>query len=267
MRNSILILLIIFSSCGKIEENSLLSDAESNSEFTLTKTSKSYTEKDSIWHIEKLKENYDSKKRLISSNDITFYFYNSKNKIAKTKYINRRGRVTTIIQENYIYNSKGNLVAVVRNGNSAGQDTLNHYKYDSNNNLTFEGNEYWQKKYKYSGKRLIEKQEIENGKVEKISNYEYYQNGKVKTEDWVFGDRNRMRTYFTYYPNGKLFSERDSSFKKTNVPNEFVEFKTEYYYLKNDSLSRKKELGRVFSEKEFKLRGYETYEYKKSNGL
>ncbi|MEY2922156.1 MAG: hypothetical protein RL108_778, partial [Bacteroidota bacterium] len=71
----------------------------------------------------------------------------------------------------------------------------------------------------------------------------------------------------TYYPNGKLFSERDSSFKKTNVPNEFVEFKTEYYYLKNDSLSRKKELGRVFSEKEFKLRGYETYDYKKSNGL
>lgn len=267
MRTSILILLIIFSSCGKIDENSLLSEAESNSKFTLTKTSKNYTDKDSLWHTEKLERDYDSKNRVISANDISFYFYNPNNKIAKTKYINRRARATSIIQEDYIYDSRGNLVAVVRNDNSAGQDTLKHYKYDLSNNLIYEGNEYWQKKYKYSGNRLIEKLEIENGKVGKISKYEYYQDGKVKTEDWLFGDRNKMRTYFTYYSNGKLFSERDSSFKKTNIPNEFVEFKTEYYYLKNDSLCRKKHLGRVFSEKEFKLRGYETYQYKKRNGL
>lgn len=267
MRTSILFILIIFTSCGKLEENSLLSDAESNSKFTLIKTSKSYTDKDSLWLTEKWKINYDSQNRIISSNDVSFYFYNSKNKIIKTKNIYRRGRVTNIIQEDYLYDSRGNLVAVVRNDNSAGQDTLKHCKYDLSNNLIFEGNEYWQRKYKYSANRLIEKQELENGKVQKISNYEYFQNGKVKTEDWVFGDRNKMRTYFTYYSNGKLFSERDSSFKKTNVPNECVEFKTEYYYLKNDSLSRKKHFDRVFSEKEFKLRGYETYEYKKRNGL
>lgn len=263
MRTSILILLIIFSSCGKIEENSLLSDAESNSKFTITKISKSYTDKDSLWRTEKLKRAYDSENRIISSNDISFYFYNSENKITQTKNIYRRGRTTTIIQDNYLYDYRGNLIAIVRNGNSAGQDTLQHYKYDLKNNLILEGNDYKQKKYKYLANRLIEKQEIENGKVQKISNYEYYQNGKVKTEDWVFGDRNKMRTYFTYYPDGKLFSERDSSFIKTNVPNEFVEFKTEYYYLKNDSLRKKKHLGRVFSEKEFKVRSYETYEYVK----
>lgn len=263
MRNSILILLAIFSSCGKIEENSLLSDAESNSKFTLTKITKSYTEKDSLWHTEKLKRRYDSENRVISSNDISFYFYNSENKIIKTKNVYRRGRITNILQDNYLYDSKGNLIAIVRNGNSSGQDTLQYFKYDSKNNLIFEGNEYRQKKYGYSANHLIEKQEIENGKVEKISKYKYYQNGKVKMEDWVFGETNKMRTYFTYYSDGKLFSERDSSFKKTNVPNEFVEFKTEYYYLKNDSLCRKKHLGRVFSEKEFKLRGYETFKYEK----
>ena len=127
MRTSILILLIIFSSCGKIEENSLLSDAESNSKFTITKISKSYTDKDSLWRTEKLKRAYDSENRIISSNDISFYFYNSENKITKTKNIYRRGRTTNIIQDNYLYDSRGNLIAIVRNGNSAGQDTLQRY--------------------------------------------------------------------------------------------------------------------------------------------
>lgn len=263
MRKSVFFILIILSSCGKLEEYSLLSETESNSKFNLTKITKKFTDKDSLWHTKHLIRNYDSKDRMISSNNISFYFYNAENKITKIKNVYRRGRTTNIIEDKYVYNSRGNLIAIVRNDNSAGQDTLAFYKYDAKNNLIYEGNEYRQKKYKYSANLLIEKQEIEDGKIQKISNYVYNQNGKVKTEDWVFGDNNKMRTYFTYYPNGKLFSERDSSFKKTNIPNEFVEFKTEYYYLKNDSLSRKKHLGRVFSEKEFELRGYETYQYEK----
>jgi hypothetical protein len=72
-----------------------------------------------------------------------------------------------------------------------------------------------------------------------------------------------MKTYYKYYSNNKLFSERDSSYSKVTNPNQFIEFLTEYYYDKNDSIIEIRDLGRVACEREFKIRGKRKFSYVK----
>ena len=72
-----------------------------------------------------------------------------------------------------------------------------------------------------------------------------------------------MRTYHKYNSNNKLFSERDSSYSKVTNPNQFIEFLTEYYYDKNDSIIEIRKLGRIYSEKNFKIRGKTKFRYLK----
>ena len=257
-----LILSILFTSCDKYEEQKLLSATNENSKYVVVEIHKRYTDKDSIWQNTTTTRNYDSQNRLISINHNSFHFYNSKNQINKIKYLYNRGgeSFTRIINEDYIYDKKGNLVAVINYHNANG-DTIKRYSYDSQNNLVFEGNSTISSEFKYYNGKLIEKKEIENGEVWKISTYKYDSLGRKEIEDWIFSDERKMRTYFRYNSKGKLISERDSSFEKTSTPNEYVEFKTEYYYSENDSISQIKHLGRIFSEKEFKIRGRETFQY------
>ncbi len=72
-----------------------------------------------------------------------------------------------------------------------------------------------------------------------------------------------MKTYYKYNSNNKLFSKRDSSFSTVTNPNQYIEFLTEYYYDKNDSLIEIRKLGRIYTEKEFKIRGKTKFKYLK----
>ncbi len=79
-------------------------------------------------------------------------------------------------------------------------------------------------------------------------------------ENGVFSGDHQMKTRFEYYVDGKLYRETDSSYVPGKSPNSIVEFRDEYLYDKNDSISEIIQYGRVQSESDFYLRGRKTYD-------
>ncbi len=117
--------------------------------------------------------------------------------------------------------------------------------------------------YEYLNGKISKKTIFEDNEISRISEYKYDKLNRIETEDWVFSGTNRMRTYYKYNSKNKLFSERDSSFSNVINPNEYVEFLTEYYYDKNDSIIEIRKSGRIHSENEFKIRGKTKFSYLK----
>jgi len=265
-RNIILITLFFnFISCRNIEENNLLKYSEENKSYEITKTEKYLNDKDSLIRTErKLVSVYDSKDRLISTNNNSYNFYNSKNKLYETKSVYRRkpnSIILHITENKYLYNKKGNLIKIVNPEDK--EDIIQTFEYDEFGNLISEVGPREIIKYEYSNGKVSIKTILENNLPSKISKYKYDKLNRIITEDWVFSETNQMKTYYKYYPNNKLFSKRDSSYSKVTNPNQYVEFLKEYYYNKEDSIIEIRDLGRVASEKDFKLRGKTKFEYLK----
>jgi hypothetical protein len=257
--------ILTLSSCGKFEEYDLLNYSDENKSYQITKIVKNLTENDSLYYKEQSIHFYDKQNRLINSNNVTFYFYNSNGKISETKSIyKRKGRdlIPKIFIEKYFYDKRNSLIKIA--DITKKEEPLKTLKYNKLGKLISEFSFLETIYYEYSNNNLSKKTIIEDGKVSKISEYKYNASNKVIIEDWVFNDtKNRMRTYYTYYPNKKIFSKRDSCYSKTTDPNEYIEFLTEYYYDKKDSIIEIRNLGRVLSETKFKLRGKTKFEYKK----
>lgn len=260
-----MILICNLISCGNFEENNLLEYSAENKSYQITKTEINLNEKDSTIRKENNQTNiYDSKNRLINSNNITFYFYNSKNKISETNSIYKRegkGRISKIIKHKYYYDQNENLIKITENTEK--EEIVKILKYDKFGNLKTEIGNRETINYEYSNGKISKKTIIEDNAISKISEYKYGKLNKIETEDWVFSGTNRMKTYYKYNSNNKLFSQRDSSYSKATNPNEIVEFLTEYYYDKNDSIVEIRKLGRVYSEKKFKIRGKTKFSYLK----
>lgn len=260
-----MILMFNLISCGNFEENNLLEYSAKNKYYQITKIETNLNEKDSIIRKEANQiKVYDLKNRLINSNDITFYFYNSKNKISETKSIYKRegkGRISKIIKQKYFYDENENLIKIT--DNTEKEEIVKELKYDEYGNLESEIGRHETINYKYSNGKISNKTIIENNEISKSSKYKYGKLNKIETEDWVFSGTNRMKTYYKYNSNNKLFSKRDSSYSKVTNPNQYVEFLTEYYYNKNDSIIEIRKLGRVHNEKEFKIRGKIKFSYLK----
>lgn len=263
-----LILIIVLCnliSCGNFEENNLLEYSEKNKSYQITKTEKHFNEKDSL--IGKVNSSisvYNSKNRLININNNYFYFYDSIEKLTETKLVYRRegkGRITRIISHKYFYDQNKNLVNIT--DNTEKEETIKSLKYDKFGNLESEIGIREKIDYQYSNGTLSKKTIIENNEISKISKYKYDNFNRIETEDWIFSGTNRMKTYYKYYSNNKLFSERDSSYSKVMNPNQFVEFLKEYYYDKNDSIIEIRDLGRISCEREFKIRGKRKFSYVK----
>ncbi len=261
----LLILLCSLTSCGNLEENSLLEYSEKNKSYQITKTENNLDEKDSIIRRETSETNvYDSKNNLINSNNITFYFYNSQNKLSETKSVYKRegkGLISKILKRKYLYDKNGNLIKII--DNTEDEEIIRELKYDKFGNLNSEIGLRETINYEYLNGKVSKKTVIEDNEISKISEYKYDKLNRIEIEDWVFSGTNRMKTYYKYNSNNKLFSKRDSSFSKVANPNEYIEFLTEYYYDKNDSLIEIRKLGRVSAEKEFKVRGKTKFRYLK----
>ncbi|KAF2327390.1 hypothetical protein [Flavobacterium daemonense] len=254
------ILLLLLTSCGNIEESSLISNSKNDEKFRIVVTEKHLTEKDSVLSEHKSFKVFDKLNRLINVNDNLFMFYNSNNKLINTKSIfKRKGKgLAKIINREQFYDSFGNLIFILDDN-----DTIAKYTYDSNQKIIKEAYTYKQIIYEYKDNFNSKKIIIEDNDTSKVSNYFYDKTGKLVTENWTFSKKHEMKSFYKYYSNNKLFSKRDSSYVKTTNPNEYVEFLTEYYYDKNDSIIEIRDLGRVLSENEFKLRGKRIFEYRK----
>lgn len=265
-RNIILIFLFFnFISCRNIEEHNLLKYSEENKSYEIIKIEKNLNEKDSL--IRKERNSvfvYNSKNKLINVNNNYFYFYNPNGKISETKSIYKRegkGNIVNITKNKYLYNEKGNLIKIVNPEEN--ENVIKTLKYDKFGNLISEVGLRETINYEYLKGKIVKKTILENNEISKISNYKYDKWNRILTEDWVFSETNLMKTYYKYYPNNKLFSKRDSSYSKVTNPNQYVEFLTEYYYDKKDSIIEIRDLGRVASEKDFKIRCKTKFEYQK----
>lgn len=267
MKRHLILLILIYNliSCGNFEENNLLEYSTKIKSYQITKTEINLNEKDSIIRKEINQVNvYNLKNRLINSNNITFYFYNKKNKISETKSIYKgegKGRISKIIKHKYFYDKNENLIKIT--DNTEKEEIIKSLKYDKFGNLTSEVGMFETINYEYLNGKISKKTITEDNEVSRISEYKYDKLNRIETEDWVFSGTNRMRTYYKYNSKNKLFSERDSSFSKVTNPNEYVEFLTEYYYDKNDSIIEIRKSGRIYSEKEFKIRGKTKFSYLK----
>lgn len=261
----LIIFVLSLTSCGKFEENSLLKYSDENKSYQITKIEKNLNENDSLIRKEnKSVQFYDSKNRLINSDNISFYFYNSNDKLSEIKSVYKRegkGIISKIISKKYFYDKSNNLVKIADGIEK--ENTIKKLKYDKFGKLTSEINRLETINYEYSNDKVSKKTIIENNEVSKISEYQYNKSNQITIEDWVFSGTNKMRTYYKYYPNKKLFSERDSSFSKATNPNQVIETLTEYYYDKKDSIIEIRQLERVLSDKEFKLAAKTKFEYKK----
>ena len=253
--------ILLFNSCiGDIEKLKLDKYSEKNKSYEIEVFEKHFDEKDSLLSQKIKLMVFDRKNRLINENNSIFYFYNSKNKINEVKSIYRRGLKTSILEYDYLYDKNGNLKFIIYNN-----DTIQYFLYDKYNQLIEKGNRVSKFKttFKRNDKNIIEETEYENGGIAKHSKFKYDSKQNKIINNWVFNRDQQMKTYYKYNTKNKLISERDSCITTFGNPNEFVEFLTEYYYDKNDSISEKRELGRVLSEKEMKLRGSTKFEYKK----
>ncbi|KQB44065.1 hypothetical protein RCH33_3235 [Flavobacterium daejeonense] len=262
---SILIFISIsLTFCGKVEENRLIAETEKAEKYRISITETKVTDKDSIWFEKKSFKVYDRLNRVINENDNSFLFYDSKNKLINTKLIYKReGKgFPRIINRKRIYNSKGKLIAILNDSNPE-TDTIVTFTYNSSNKVIKEENNTQKTLYEYKNNLISKKTIIESNDTIKTSNYFYDKSGKIISEVWIFSGKNKVKSFYKYYPNNKLLSKRDSSYSVKSNPNEYVEFLTEYYYDKNDSISEIRSLGRVLSETDFKLKGKTKFKYRK----
>lgn len=256
---SVVFLLTVVTSCsGDYQELKLLNYSDKNENVKIEVTETEYDEKDSLISEKKYLKVFDSKNRLINKNNSVFYFYNDNNKIDETKFIYRRGIVTKIIVDKYIYDKNGNLNLITTNFNTI--DTIQTFKYNANNNLIEKSGKNIKHFYEYSREKIIEEKETQNNEVSKISHFVYDKNGNKIENNWVFGNQ-KMKTYYIYNSKNLIISERDSCITVFGNPNEFVEFLTEFIYNQKDSIIEKRDLGRILSENDFKLRGKTKYYY------
>lgn len=265
-RNIFLIILLCnLISCGNLEEHNLLESSEKNKSYQITKTENHFDEKDSlIGKKTYLVSIYDSKNNIINTNNNKFYFYDSSNKLTETKSVYKRegkGIISKIINHKYHYDKKGNLIKIT--DNSEKEEIIKRFKYDNYGNLESEIGMRETINYQYLNAKISKKTITEDNEISKISEYKYDKFNRIDSENWVFSGANRMKTYYKYYSNNKLFSKRDSSLSKVTNPNQYVEFLTEYYYDNNDSIVEIRKLGRVDRGKEFKIRGKTKFTYLK----
>ncbi len=255
-----IILFLGLKSCGRFEESNLISDSKNIEKYRILVTQKDLTETDSVLSELKSFKVFDKHNRLININDNSFMFYDSNNRLINTKYIYKReGKgFSKIIDQKQFYDSSGNLILILNNN-----DTIARFTYNSNHKLIKEVNSQRKTIYEYKDNLNSKKIIIEDNHISKVSNYFYDKTGKLVFENWTFDKNHKMKSFFKYYSNNKLFSKKDSCYLKTTNPNEYVEFLTEYYYDKNDSIIEIKNLGRILSENEFKLRGKTRFEYRK----
>lgn len=255
--------LFIISCLGDFEEKKLLDYSDKNEKFKFEIIEKDFNADDSLNFEEKRFVVLDFQNRIINKNNSQFLFYNNQNKIQEIKSVYRRGGNTNILIYKYLYDKNQNLKLITYQFNDV--DTIQILEYDEMNHLIQKYNPFRKSliKYKYHKDKISEITEFENGEVSKYSTFIYDNKGNKSVEDWVFNKNQRMRTYFNYNSKNKLISERDSSFTNSGHPKESVESLDKYFYDKNDSLTEKRQYGRVLSEKEFKYQGKITYEYKK----
>lgn len=258
------ILLIFLFGCNSsqiVEEIGIIKEFNKKEKFRVWKTEKSYNKIDSMYSERKSFTAFDSLNRIINKNNSVFYRYNSDNQIATEHTVYRRNRIVRIMDKEYKYDRNGNLEMILRIGETI--DTIQTFKYNENNQILLSKTDFREIDFKYENGKLSEKVSKENNSNPRISNYIYDKEGRLKIENWVFGDNHSMKTTFKYDERNRLISEIDSSFEQRTNPNTFIEFRTDYKYNMNDSIIEKISLGRILSETDFKNRGRTTYEYEK----
>lgn len=268
MKRTIFFILftIILTSCGKFEENQLLNYSDENKNYQVTTTAKKLNEKDSLIAKEQpFVRVYNLKNKLINVNNSSFYFYDKNDKLVEAKFVYKReGRsiLAKIITDRYVYDKKGRLIKIV-SGTEEEEMVIKTFKYNRLGKLESEISPFETINYEYLNNKISKKTILEDESVSKISEYKYDRFNRIIVENWVFSGTDQMITYYKYYPNNKLRTKRDSSYSNKTNPNEYVEFLTEYYYDKKDSIIERRNLGRILSEKTFKLRGKTKFEYKR----
>jgi hypothetical protein len=254
----------MISCLGDFQEKKLLDYSDENGKFKFEVIERDFNENDSLNFEEKRFVVLDSQHRIINKNNLQFFFYNNQNKLQEIKSVYRRGGKTNILINKYLYNDKGNLIYITYRFNNK-IDTVRKFKYNSFNQLVEEF--YLIKslsvKYKYDNNKISEKKEFEKGGISENFKFSYDSKGNKSIQNRTFNGDQKLRTYFKYNSENRLINKRDSSLTTFGNPNEYVEFIDEYYYDKTDSLIERRQLGRVLNDKEFKLRGKTTYEYKK----
>ena len=255
----ILTIAVLLMSCENIERSNLISEFEDLEEYRVWVTEKSIDENDSIYNKVRTFKAFDSKDRLINQGNFKFYYYqNGTDRIEKTTSVFVRNRNVKIYKEQYDYDENGHLQYIFRVGEDI--DTIQSFRYDENGKLI----------ESKTGNRTI-KQEFEDGLLRKriktegnaeprISEFEYDSLQRPIVENWVFSGDHRMKTRYEYYEDGKLYRETDSSYAPGKSPNSIVEFRDEYLYDKNDSISEIIQLGRIQRGTDFYVRGRKTYD-------
>ncbi|WP_055437692.1 hypothetical protein [Lacinutrix algicola] len=259
---TITFLTLILTSCGNLEESKLIAEFSAKESYRIWTTEKRTNKSDSTYFNRKSFNAFDSKNRLINSNNWTFHYFNE-NRIEKTKSIyKRKGKgVSKIDTQNYVYNKDGLLEYIIEKREKV--DTIKSFKYDSEKNLIETKTNFRTITQEFENGIIKKRIVAERNAKPKTSEFKYDSTNQPIIENWVFSGNHRMKTKFEYNENGTLFREIDSSFNQGTNPNEFVEFMTEYKYDKNDSIIEIIKLGRVLSESDFKVRGKSLFERKK----
>lgn len=248
-------------SCVKSsEENQMIKYSNENSFLKLEIIKSELDNKDSLLNQVKKIRIFDKKNRLINQNNLIFYYYNADDKKTNVKFIYKRGGTTNILRQYYIYDVNGNLQFV-----KFDNDTIKYYLYNKQNQLIEVGNKSSNFKtiYKFLNNRIYNEIEVMNDTVISDFKFLYNQKGNIIIKEHVFNVNQKIKTYYNYNNRNKLISERDSCLTTFGNPNEYVEYLTEYFYDKNDSLIEKRNSGRILSENFFKIRNKTKYEYKK----
>jgi len=199
---------------------------------------------------------FDSLDRVINKDNSIFYSYDTKGNLIEEKSIYHRDRMTKVTTYQYQYNQDGKLDMVIRIADPI--DTIQTVFYSANNQIRESITPYGITSnrivtYEYEDKAIFKKTIKEGDPYRRISNYVYDSLGKVIIENWVFSDSNRMKTTFHYDSQNRLITETDSSYKSSN-PMVYEEFKSEYKYNSNDSITEIIKYGRDMSEDTFRYR-------------
>jgi len=258
----ILIITVLLMSCEdieNIERSNFISEFEDIEEYRVWTTEKSIDENGSVYNESRTFEAFDSKGRLINQGNFKFYYYqDTTNRITKTTYVFVRDGNVRIFTDQYDYDKNGFLQYVVRVGGNI--DTIQSLRYDKNGNMIESKTKYRTVIQEFENGLLKKRIETEGNSRPRISEFEYDSLKRPIVENWVFSGDHRMKTRFEYSEDGKLISETDSSYTSGISPNTVIEFRQEYLYDKNDSISEIISLGRVRSRTNFYIRGRKTYE-------
>ena len=254
----LLIITILLTSCENIERSRLISEFEDLEEYRVWITERSIDEKDSVYHERKIFKAFDSKDRLINKGNLKFYYYqNGTDRIEKTMNVFVTDRNVKIYTEQYDYDGNGLLKYVLKVGDNI--DTIQSFRYDENANLIQSKTGYRTITQEFEDELLKKRVKTEPNGEPRISEFEYDSLKRPIVENWLLSRNHRMKTRFEYSDDGKLFRKTDSSFVQGKSPNSIVEFRDEYLYDKNDSISEIIQLGRIQSRTDFFLRGRKTY--------